>query len=228
MLMKKSIRNTTPYDIVLNDVGQTIIANSTYELAPNDYLLWSASLEVEPLVLDGSFIVMFISTDLSAEDGLAYLRTGQEELSRTAKYDNAASGLVATNAQDAIDELALRSYSSGVTATFITDVGTQPLQLLRVIDVNTVIAIADNLAATIPNGIFGIGLSKPDELSIKVIFSGVIGGYSGFIVGQPIFVSDLGAPTQTVPLTGTVQQIGIATSDSEFFVKLMQPMRRFS
>ena len=111
-------------------------------------------------------------------------------------------------------------------ATFNTDVGTLATHLLKVNGDNSVTQITDNAAATIPNGLFGVGFSKPSSLQIEVIFSGIIGGYSGFTAGLPLFVSTSGVPTHTPPTTGMVQQIGFAISTTEFFVSFMQAMRR--
>lgn len=113
-----------------------------------------------------------------------------------------------------------------LVVTFNTDAGTLATHLLAVTGVNTVTQITDNTAATIPNGVFGIGLSKPSALQIDVLFTGIIGGYAGFTTGLPLFISTLGVPTHTPPTTGMVQQIGFAVSTTELFVQLMQPMRR--
>lgn len=113
-----------------------------------------------------------------------------------------------------------------LVATFNTDVGTLATHLLRVNGDNTVTQITDNAAGTIPNGVFGVGLSKPSALQIDVVFTGIVGGYSGFTIGSPLFISTLGVPTHTPPATGMVQQIGFAVSATELFVSLMQPMRR--
>lgn len=113
-----------------------------------------------------------------------------------------------------------------LVATFNTDVGTLATHLLRVNGDNTVTQITDNASGNIPNGVFGVGLSKPSALQIDVVFTGIVGGYSGFIIGSPLFISTLGVPTHTPPATGMVQQIGFAVSATELFVSLMQPMRR--
>lgn len=113
-----------------------------------------------------------------------------------------------------------------LVATFNTDVGTLATHLLRVNGDNTVTQITDNASGTIPNGVFGVGLSKPSALQIDVVFTGIVGGYSGFTIGSPLFISTLGVPTHTPPATGMVQQIGFAVSATELFVSLMQPMRR--
>ena len=113
-----------------------------------------------------------------------------------------------------------------LVATFSTDVGTLPTHLLTISGASSVTQITDNLSATIPNGIFGVGFYKPSAVTIDVIFSGIIGGYVGFTTGLPLFISTAGIPTHTPPATGMVQQIGFAISTTEFFVSLMQPMRR--
>lgn len=110
--------------------------------------------------------------------------------------------------------------------TFNTDALTLATHLLRVSGDNTVERITSNSSLTIPNGVFGVGLSKPSTLQIDVTFMGIVGGYSGFTIGAPLFISTLGVPTHTPPTTGMVQQIGFAVSATELFVQLMQPMRR--
>jgi hypothetical protein len=109
---------------------------------------------------------------------------------------------------------------------FTTDAGTAVGDLVRVSGANTVTKITSNSAAQIPNGVFGVGYYKPNPLEIDVLFSGIMSGYSGFTAGSPLFVSTSGAPTHTIVTTGMVQQIGFATSATEFFVHLLQPMRR--
>lgn len=113
-----------------------------------------------------------------------------------------------------------------LVATFDTDALTLATNFVRVTSGNTVERITDNAATTIPNGIFGVGLSKPSTLQIEVTFTGIVGGYSGFTIGSPLFISTTGLPTHTPPTTGMVQQIGFAISSTELFVQLMQPMRR--
>jgi hypothetical protein len=110
--------------------------------------------------------------------------------------------------------------------TFTTDLTTQPGDLVRVNGNNTVTVIADNSSGEVPNGIFGVGYSKPTTTSIEVLFCGINGGYSGLTAGAPVFISVMGVPTHTVPTTGMVQQIGFAVSSSEIFFNLMQALRR--
>lgn len=113
-----------------------------------------------------------------------------------------------------------------LVATFDTDVATLPGHFVRVNGDNSVTKISDNLEATIPNGVFGVGFAKPSSTEIDVIFSGIVGGYSGLTAGSPVFISSSGLPTHTPPASGMVQQIGFAIKPTEIFVQLMQPMRR--
>lgn len=113
-----------------------------------------------------------------------------------------------------------------VIATFNTDTGTAVLDLVRINGDNTVTKISDNLSTTIPHGIVGIVYYKPTTLLAEIITMGMIGGYAGLTIGQPLFISVAGIPTHTPPTTGTVQQIGLAMSSTEIFVNIMQPMRR--
>lgn len=115
-------------------------------------------------------------------------------------------------------------------ATFTTDVSTAVGDLVRVVAEDTVEAITDNLATTIPNGIFGVVTGKPSSVLAQVIFIGIQGGYSGFTVGQPLFVQSDGTPGHTIPPVGAtgemVQQIGFAISTTEFFIYLQAAYQR--
>jgi len=116
-----------------------------------------------------------------------------------------------------------------VSTVFNTDVGTVPGNLVKVNGANSVTKVTDNLPATIPNGVFGIGLAKPSSLQIEVLFIGIISGYAGLTAGLPLFISATGTPTHTPPPLGTpaiLQQIGFAISNTDLFVQMYQPMRR--
>lgn len=110
--------------------------------------------------------------------------------------------------------------------TFNTDATTLAGHLLKINGNNSVTKITDNLSTTIPNGVFGIGLSKPSLLQIDVTFIGIVPLYSGLTIGVPYFIHTDGTPTTTPPASGMVQQIGFAVSTTELFIQLMQPMRR--
>lgn len=114
-----------------------------------------------------------------------------------------------------------------LTEQFDTDALTLPGHLVRVIGTNTVEKITDNTALTIPNGIFGVVLSKPSATRAVVSFIGIMGGYSGFTPGLPLFVSTSGVPTHgPPPSAGMVQEIGFAISTTQFFLQKGAAYRR--
>lgn len=109
---------------------------------------------------------------------------------------------------------------------FVTDAGTAVNDLVVVSAANTVVGVTDNSSVSMPNGVFGVGISKPSATLIDVLFTGIVDGYSGLTAGEAVFVSTTGTPTHVVPATGTVHQIGFAISATSIFINLMQPMRR--
>lgn len=113
-----------------------------------------------------------------------------------------------------------------LSLVFDTDIATQPGDLVKVNGNNTVTVIADNSSGEVPNGIFGVGYSKPTTTSIEVLFCGIGGGYSGLTAGSPVFIDITGAPTHSVPATGMIQQIGFAISATEIFFNFKAPLRR--
>lgn len=143
-------------------------------------------------------------------------------------FDNSTNGFTAQDAQSAIEEAKAAAGAVPKLAEFFnTDLFTDIGDLVYVNGTNSVTVITDNSETTIPNGIFGVVLGKPNPTRALVLFGGIIDGYSGFTSGLPIFVSATGEPTQTVPVTpGVVQQIGFAISATAFFVQLMLPTIR--
>ena len=116
--------------------------------------------------------------------------------------------------------------SPKLSETFATDVSTVIGALVKISATDTVTKITDNFSTTIPNGVFGVVWDKPTTTSAKVLFLGIMSGFSGFSPGAPLFVSISGVPTHAVPTTGMVQQIGFAISSTRFFLQLGQPLRR--
>lgn len=111
-------------------------------------------------------------------------------------------------------------------ATFNTDVGTDVGDFVRVNGNNTVTAIVDNSHAEIPNGVFGICYSKPSSLIAEVLFMGIMPGFTGLTIGQPVFIDTFGMATHTPPSTGISQEIGFAVSATEIFIYLKVAMRK--
>jgi hypothetical protein len=113
-----------------------------------------------------------------------------------------------------------------VCDVFGTDASTSILDLCVITADNFVSSISDNLESTMGNGIFGVVKSKPTATSAEVLFLGRISGFSGLTVGKAVFVGTDGVPTTTIPFIdeGVIQQIGFATSSTEFFMNLLDPV----
>lgn len=113
-----------------------------------------------------------------------------------------------------------------LVALFDTTISTVVGDRLTVTGTNFVESIADNTAATIPNGVFGFAYNKPTTTTVNVIFAGIISGFSGFTTGQAVFIQTDGSVGHSVPTTGMVQQVGFAVSPTSFFINILQPIRR--
>lgn len=113
-----------------------------------------------------------------------------------------------------------------VTMVYNTDLITQPGDLVYINSSMTVTKLTSNSALIVPNGIFGVGYSKPTTTTIEVMFTGIMTGYSGFTPGLPLFIGTTGVPTHFAPMSGVSQQIGRAVTTTDMFVQMMQPMKR--
>ena len=113
-----------------------------------------------------------------------------------------------------------------IVASFQTDALSLIGDLCVVNGTKTVTKINSNLSTEIPKGIFGIITTKQSDTECEVLFVGIQGGYSGFTTGQALFIDTSGTLTHTVPLAGTVQQVGFAVSETEIFVYPQQAIRR--
>jgi hypothetical protein len=108
--------------------------------------------------------------------------------------------------------------------TFDTDSTTAVRDLVYVTGQDFVSTIPNNSGLIIPNGIFGVCITKPTVTEAEILFFGIVGGFSSLNIGLPVFVSPIGVPTQTLPNTGIVQQIGFAVSATEIFFNIMSPI----
>lgn len=109
---------------------------------------------------------------------------------------------------------------------FDTDAGTLVGDPVRVIGTDTVQKIDDNLATTIPSGIFGVVTSKPSSILANVLFIGIQGGYSGLTPGLPVWVQEDGSVSNGQPATGVLQQVGFAITTTSIFFNLSTPIIR--
>ncbi len=71
--MLKVIKNTTGSIVPVGDVGIQIPASGAYTVPPQDYLLWSASVNAVTLINAGTLVVNDGTKDLTKKNGLAYL-----------------------------------------------------------------------------------------------------------------------------------------------------------
>ncbi len=116
--------------------------------------------------------------------------------------------------------------SARVSDVFDTNASTAVGDLVRVTGTNFVATVSDNASGTIPNGIFGVAITKPTTTTVEVLFVGLTSVFSGLTPGLPVFVSTSGTLTHTKPATGMVQQIGFATRPTDLFLQMLQPMRQ--
>ena len=75
------------------------------------------------------------------------------------------------------------------------------------------VIVASNNTTTEP--IIGIVFDKSDSTRCRVLFIGVMVGYSGLTRGGKIFLSTLGGVTTTKPATGYMHILGVAVSATE-------------
>lgn len=113
-----------------------------------------------------------------------------------------------------------------VVDLFGTGMSTQVRDIVKVLSDGSVQTISNNLASSIPYGIFGIVYTKPSTTTCEVITAGMISGFSGLTPGAPVWVSETGGLTQTPPLTGVLQQIGVSITPTSIFVQLQQAIAR--
>lgn len=102
----KQLKNTTLSDITLQKFGRTIPASSTYTVEVTDYPLLasdSSISELTTLVNSGDIVVRDGLVDLSAADGLQYLKVS--ETAYGIRFDNTSNGFVSKDVQRAIEEL---------------------------------------------------------------------------------------------------------------------------
>lgn len=116
---------------------------------------------------------------------------------------------------------------SGVTIENITASGlSQPRDMVVVNGNDSVAVVPDNLTSTMPYGILGFIESKPGPTTATILLAGKLSGFVGLVAGSAYFVSPTGTLTTAAPLSGTVQQVGIALNTTTLIVNILQPFRR--
>lgn len=90
--------------------------------------------------------------------------------------------------------------------------------------VNRVDVVTNNLDV---RPVFGIIIQKTSSTECIVLLFGVVGGFSGLVKGNKIFLSNSGGLTSTPPTTGYLQSLGVAKEESVIdFIPNMQRVRR--
>lgn len=94
------LKNVTLSTILINDVGISIPASSSYTIQVMDRLLWQASIDVATQISAGNIVVNDGSIDLPISEGIAYISNPQNALGERFNY----AGFAAKNVQAAIVE----------------------------------------------------------------------------------------------------------------------------
>lgn len=89
-----------------------------------------------------------------------------------------------------------------------------------------VIVIGSNATIEMPQGVFGIILSKTSPTRCAVLFQGLVDGFSGLVDGTPLFVGLNGQVSASVPMTGMVQRVATAVSATRIMWNPSAPYRR--
>jgi hypothetical protein len=78
--MIKIIKNKTPNDIFISDVGQLFPMDSSSTLNPTQYPYFESSQDIIPYILDGSLVISDNNYDLNPRIGLALIQDNQQTL----------------------------------------------------------------------------------------------------------------------------------------------------
>lgn len=72
--MSKILKNNTSSDILINDTGVSVLANSSYTIPEQDYILWAASVNVQSYLDSSDLIANDGTSDLSPTEGSRFLK----------------------------------------------------------------------------------------------------------------------------------------------------------
>lgn len=181
--MSKIIKNTTSSDIEIDVLGLTIPANDQITLSPDTYLDAEDSItEISTLITSGDLVVNDGLNDLTAEEGIDYLRVGTFGKGiRFLSEDEVSNGFESKNVQDAIEE----TLSKGQTVncydcgTFLTSrifsaynsVGGQTIGTsASTIQIDTLKNASDSAAFSLSSGEVEFHFSDIYNISYSVVF----------------------------------------------------------
>jgi hypothetical protein len=103
--MAKILKNTTLSDMELSELGKTIPASGQITIPVQEYILLASDdsiAECTAPITNGDIVVNDGTVDLSASDGLNYIRYPDD--SRNINFNNTGTGMTSTNIRDAIIE----------------------------------------------------------------------------------------------------------------------------
>jgi|WetSurMetagenome_2_1015567.scaffolds.fasta_scaffold17540_3 hypothetical protein len=100
--MAKLLKNTTLSDIFITDCGVNLPALSTYEIDPNNYAKWAASVDVISPILANSVVGNDAIRDFPSYLTIMMLR---HDAAENLGFNNTTNDFVSTNVQAAIEEI---------------------------------------------------------------------------------------------------------------------------
>lgn len=91
--------------------------------------------------------------------------------------------------------------------------------------VTSSITYADNTNLLTAGKAIGITTSAATiNTTVNIQIIGELNGFSGLVSDSPVYLSTLGTVTQTLPLSGYVQKIGMATSSTTLLINISEPI----
>lgn len=174
--MSKILTNSTAGTIFINDTGVSILANASYTLPEQDYLLWAASSDVVGYIGSASLIVSDGSFSLSISDGIDLIKGAFPKILKAIPY-----GLIST-AYNEITAIAsginsnILSYTASNNIRVVganvagSNIATYTIELNGTIIDKAYTNFGSNLNVEFSFST-GIGLQTGDNLTIKAVHS---------------------------------------------------------
>jgi hypothetical protein len=220
-MTQKIVTNTTGSTILLPEVGKDLASSETYNIAAVQYPHWAYAARsgsfLETKILAGDITVSDgLTPTLNAALGLALLR---DTLPRNIAFDNRFNSFIADDVQEAIEEAKVSGSSNEVLLLFACDAGAAVNDVVRMS--TTVDSKVDTLTSnTYSNLAIGVIASKPSTTTCYTRILGLHTGLAGLTRAKPVFVSPSGIPTTTVPVSGSLQIIGVAVSSTAMIINV--------
>lgn len=97
----KILKNNTPLEILINDVGLSVAASGALLINPSDYDKFAQSIDTSNLIVSGFVTVNTGYRDLTSYLGLAHIKEGLPEV---LTFDNSINDFISTQVQAAVEE----------------------------------------------------------------------------------------------------------------------------